>query len=495
MTITTPNQFVIKKYEGAGGNFIDSNYLGALGETGKPYVFENLMLRLYSSRSQFMTNKPLLGMTAAKDGAMSGGNIEIDQLIYRWRLQGAEHRYGIILENLESTNTTPGLNGSLIRIKTDIDYYKEPDVLNLEDPEYPLEIIGSAVPDGAGYIYTLRLMTDNPAVFVPAELLEAGRRLNKMTTSVVQELNDRGGTIQSPSSMMLESQIGSFAMEGTVTDEAWRTQGMLTIPFKVNGTQVTKYLPMFENKLNETFYQDIEAALWYGKRSVREGFNKYTKYTGPGLREQMKDSWNKYTASPWTEDLLFEFLMDIYFARIDEDDRKTAGFSGTVGKMMLHRLLAARAQSLLTLDTHWVQKLSENPNHLSYGAQFTYYKGIAGIEFSMQCIPNYDSTRYNNIPHPFFPNKPIDSGRLSFTHWGSSKKAEDGQYNNIMSIKRKNTFRSFYVPGSFTPSGPIKSGAANSKVAGYTHFMEGTMGIVMFDPTMGGELITDVNNI
>lgn len=112
----------------------------------------------------------------------------------------------------------------------------------------------------------------------------------------------------------------------------------------------------------------------------------------------------------------------------------------------------------------------------------------------MQAIPNYDSTRYNNIPHPFYPSKPIDSGRLTFTHWGSSRKAEDGSYNNIMAIKRKNTFRSFYVPGSYTPSGPIKSGAANSKVAGYSHFMEGTIGIVMFDPTLGGELITDVNN-
>lgn len=371
MTFQTKNQFIIKKYEGAGGNFINSNYLGHIGETGKPYVFENLMLRLFSSKSQFMSNKPLLGMTAAKDGnnagSISGGTVEIDQLIYRWRLQGAEHRYGIILENLESNNTTAGLNNSLIRIKTDIDYYKEPDVLNLEDPEYPLEIVGGPIQDGAGYIYTLRLQTDNPAVYVPSELLAPGRRVNKMSTSVVQELNDRGGTIQSPSSMMLESQIGSFAMEGTVTDEAWRTQGMLTIPFEVNGQRVTKYLPMFESKLNETFYQDIEAALWYGKRSTREGFNKYTKFTGPGLREQMKDSWNRYTSGPWTEDLLFEFLMDIYFARIDEDERKTLAFSGTVGKMMLHRLLAARAQSLLTLDTHWISKLSENPRHLSYG--------------------------------------------------------------------------------------------------------------------------------
>lgn len=62
MTIQTPQQFVIKKYEGAGGNFIDSNYLGAIGETGKPHVFENIMMRLFSSKSQFITNKPLLGI-------------------------------------------------------------------------------------------------------------------------------------------------------------------------------------------------------------------------------------------------------------------------------------------------------------------------------------------------------------------------------------------------------------------------------------------------
>jgi hypothetical protein len=41
--------------------------------------------------------------------------------------------------------------------------------------------------------------------------------------------------------------------------------------------------------------------------------------------------------------------------------------------MMFHDMLAAESASFLTVDTHFTQKLSENPRHLSFGAQFTHY--------------------------------------------------------------------------------------------------------------------------
>lgn len=59
---TTRPQFVIKHYDGFGGNFVDSQYLGASYETGKPYVFENTLQRVFSSGNRFFTGKPLLGI-------------------------------------------------------------------------------------------------------------------------------------------------------------------------------------------------------------------------------------------------------------------------------------------------------------------------------------------------------------------------------------------------------------------------------------------------
>lgn len=59
---TPQSSFIIKQYEGFGGNFVDSQYLGAAYETGKPYVFENTLMKVFSSRSRFFTSKALLGI-------------------------------------------------------------------------------------------------------------------------------------------------------------------------------------------------------------------------------------------------------------------------------------------------------------------------------------------------------------------------------------------------------------------------------------------------
>lgn len=57
---------------------------------------------------------------------------------------------------------------------------------------------------------------------------------------------------------------------------------------------------------------------------------------------------------------------------------------------MFHDMLASEASSFLTVDTHFTKMLSENPRHLSFGAQFTHYLEnlgsdksslIAGISF------------------------------------------------------------------------------------------------------------------
>ncbi len=57
----TPEQFVIRKFDVQGGNKIDSNYLGNY-DAGKVHVFQDTLMRLYSSQSRFTSNKPLLGI-------------------------------------------------------------------------------------------------------------------------------------------------------------------------------------------------------------------------------------------------------------------------------------------------------------------------------------------------------------------------------------------------------------------------------------------------
>jgi len=213
---TTKSQFIIKHYDGFGGNFVDSQYLGNAYETGKPYVFENTLMKIFSSTNRFFNGKLLTGMTGAK----SYGTKEIDSEIYRWYLQGAEKKSARSLGDLEASNTTPGINNTNYRIWLDLDYFAAPDVLLPEDNDFPLEIVDGPTPYGAGFIYTVRLQGDNPGAYVPQYLFEAGREFDKGWTTTASEYNDEFGTQQVPSSFMLESQVGAFAQKFTVTDKA-----------------------------------------------------------------------------------------------------------------------------------------------------------------------------------------------------------------------------------------------------------------------------------
>lgn len=227
--------------------------------------------------------------------------------------------------------------------------------------------------------------------------------------------------------------------------------------------------------------------MWYGKRQTKAGVKKdYWVKTGPGVREQLRDSWVEYYSGGLTVERLKNYLLDIFFSRVDEQDRKVVAMTGTVGSMMFHDALASEASSFLTVDTNFTQKLSENPKHLSYGAQFTHYQGPEGIEVTVVKNPMYDSLKYQKRRHPLYPERPIDSARMTFLDFGSANGEQ-----NITMLKVKDTYRWGYTVGTVGPNGPVKGGQAGALIAGYDMFTEGTGGVVIHDVTRCGELVLD----
>jgi len=116
----------------------------------------------------------------------------------------------------------------------------------------------------------------------------------------------------------------------------------------------------------------MEAQLTYGVKQTQPGKKGYWKKTGPGLRAQLADSWIEYYNTALTTDIIKEYLLDIFFTRVDESDRKVVAMTGTLGSMMFHDMLAAEASSFFTMDTNYIERIGSNPRHLSYGAQFTH---------------------------------------------------------------------------------------------------------------------------
>src|SRR5574343_789244 len=185
---------IVKKYDQHGGNFVDSQYLAnAFDNTGKPYQFKTMM-KLFSAKQRFFAS--MNKVISAQLGSQTSGKLEIDTEIYRWDLMNAQEKYARVIENIESSNTAAGINYTTFRIKLDVPYYREPDVLMGEDNEYALEIVGEGQPDGAGTIYTVRLQGDNATQFFPQYLMESGRQFAKVWTSVQSEYNTVYGTQQ-----------------------------------------------------------------------------------------------------------------------------------------------------------------------------------------------------------------------------------------------------------------------------------------------------------
>lgn len=481
------SSLIIKRYDSFGGNFIDSQYLGNAYETGAPHVFENTLMRIFSATSRFFDGKLVTSLT----GGQVNGVKEIDSWVYRWKLQGAEAKSARIVENLESSNAAPGLNNTIFRIKLDLDFFQHPDVLLGEDNEYPLQIMDGPIPDGTGFIYLVRIQGDRPDVFVPADMLEVGKEFNKVWTSTQQEFNPYFGTQQYPSSFMLESQLGSFAQKYTVTDEAWRTEGKLAVEFLYTdrsgrSKKVSRFLPMAEALMWDNLHQSMEVQLVYGKKQTQPGKEKYWIKTGSGMREQLKDSWIKYYNGTLTVNLLREYLMDIFFARKNEADRSVKMVTGTLGSIFFHDALVAVANGFLTVDSNYIRQIpsSTDTPHLAYGAQFTRYTGPEGIVIDINKNSMYDSLEYCGRRHPLYPNKPIDSARMTFLDFaGGSDTMGD---SNIMLLKRKDTFRWGYLAGTHTPTGPVKGGAVSILKAGYDVFCEGSAGLWIKDVTRCG---------
>lgn len=489
MATVNGSQFVIRQYDSFGGNFIDSQYLGAAYDAAKPYVFQNTLTRIFSSTNRYFTgNKFVTKMT----GGTQGGTVEIDDEIYRWYLQGAETKSARSLGQLDTTNTLPGLNNTTFRIWIDLNYFAKPDVLMPEDNEYPLEIVDGPTAYGGGYVYTVRIQGDSPEVYLDPTLLEGGKEFDKVWTSVQSEYNQYYGTQQYPNSFMLESQVSAFAEMQTVTDKAWRTQGKLGIEFTYTDPssgklkKVDRFLPYAEAMMYNSLYNGMEIQSIYGKKQTKPADDRYWIKTGPGLREQLKGSWLEYYNGALTVNRMKDYLMDIFISRVDEQDRKVVAMTGTLGSLMFHDMLASEASSFLTVDNHFTQKESIGSNHLSFGAQYTRYKGPEGIEITLMKNPIYDSLVYSKRTHPQYTNLPIDSMRYTFLDFGTSNGS-----NNIQMLKVKDTFSWGWQGGTWTPTGPVKGGQVGGPKQGYDMYINGTCGIMVRDVTRCGEMIFD----
>lgn len=131
----------------------------------------------------------------------------------------------------------------------------------------------------------------------------------------------------------------------------------------------------------------MEGQMMYGRKGTTQSdTSKYWKKTGPGLREQLQDSWTKTYSGIPTADLFKDYLLDIYYSREDIDNRETVMMEGQLGSLFFHDALASQAASFLTVDSHFVKEYDRSRRYLSYGAQFKHYTGQLNVVITLEVI-------------------------------------------------------------------------------------------------------------
>ena len=138
----------------------------------------------------------------------------------------------------------------------------------------------------------------------------------------------------------------------------------------------------------------------YGEKTTRVSDDGYWIKQGSGLREQMKDGWTVYYNGSLSVTMLSDYLMNIFFARNNEEDRSVEALTGTYGGAMFHKLLANEVRSLLTVDSYHIQKIGggSGTQNLSYGSRFTKYNGIYNEQILGKMKEQRNAVDHNSSP-------------------------------------------------------------------------------------------------
>jgi len=476
---------------GLAGSSFNSTHLTRTYGVDKPHdlsVNASNMAMLFAGTDRY-NGKPLTGMLEGK-----AKKLALTSRDYTWKLQGYKKRQATIMELITTGTDRLGENQDDIVVVLDTAQFKYPDVLAGEDEDYPLEIIGKPEKRNNYYEYTLRLQTDNPRAYIPSHVLQPGKEMGKVSSSVADEMNQDYGTMQFNTIYELRGTMGNAAVEHRFTDKALRVDKNSNepvqklkhwrVPFMNNNNKTYyNFMPMVEAEMWDTLYRDIEWGLTYGRSSARmvKGF---LKKTCAGLRQQIETSNRLFHQGNLSITRLEDFFSDIYRGRTDASpsQRKVVLDTGEEGAKMFDRMVASETSQFTTVDTHFIT--GKDPRHLAFGAQYTHYRGKNGLDISLMLNPGKDNPEISRKVHPLYPNVPINSWRMEILDLGTTRNHEGIAKPNMQMVCERYADYYFVSTGKWSKKTgmPINDGGeANSAVGGYSCHAEKSFGLLIRD--------------
>lgn len=476
--LTNGGRIQLQEQRGFGGKHFNTVAMAELFNYDRPHDFGVMVSKIFTASDKF-------GYKAITDMTEASGNVyEITGSLYRWTLYGDDYRYLRVISNLEASNTRPGINGQEFKVGLSEGWHEEPDVLMPENNEYLLEVVGKPINRGNYWEYTLRLQSSDPNAFLPAEELYEGREWRAVSTSVATEENEIFGTTQFGTQLELQSQIGAYAREFSLTDRMIREQIEKTKTSQqikqansvmggyafqlfdsMSGKPIDKqgFMTYMEAKLMNELEMDCEVMMYFGKASTRsDATGKYIKRTGPGFRELVKDGHEWIHNGSITLEQLENYFISIFLTRVDEGEREITVSTGTLGHRIFDQLISEEVSGFLTLDRYYVNQMADGSgrNDLEYGYQFKRFIAKNGVVVNLQSNPLLDDRYYCPRRYPNNNIYSVDSARMDIMDFGGNSNSMAPGQSNMAMIKEAGVDSYYVVGGAVDPrSGVVTDGS------------------------------------
>jgi len=433
-----------------------------------------------------------------------------------------------IIEDIEPTNTTKGVDGTTFHVKINKREFGHGDIITY-DKYNGVEMYITAddiLPMGDGYIYTVQLVNNDNYKFLENKYLTAGTKVFRKgsargeygerfsdirtATGFRQFYNYVGGaeahvhySISSRADLMIK---GGLNANGSIpVTEIWRTfdknvdpsvtslENMVTVMGKdyvkkamENGNLSRTFLTTMEAAHLSKVATDIETYLMWGHGGRIKQDGPDDMRLSVGLWRQLDNSFKRvYNKSGFTLDLFKSEIYNFYAGKVEfqgpDPKRSLIVQTGIGGMKLVNEAIKREAvNSGLVINASDVGAITGSGMDLNFGFAYTSYviPFLANVKFVLN--PAFDNLHTNDIENPIIDGRPLSS--YSFIIFDVTDHGNDNIF--LLKLSWDNQLKWFYQNGTMDYMGRTQGFQSSGQFNGYRVMMTQTMpALWVKDPT------------
>ena len=447
---------------------------------------------------------------------------------YKWQIPVAQD-LPYITEDVESANTSKGIDGQSFKIKVNKRSFGHGDIITY-DKYNGVEMFVTAddiIPAGDGFIYTVQLVNNDNAKYLDNKYLKVGTKvfrkgsargeygekfsdLGNVSAGFREFYNYVGGaeahvhySISSRADLMMK---GGMKADGTVpVIELWRNFGANEDPSitslegmaaKMGKDYVKKAYQ--SGQLTRTFLTTLEAAHLTKVANDIETYLMWgqggkVKQDGPddirlsvGLWKQLDNSYKRiYNKGSFNLDLFKSEIFNFFNGKVEfqgpDPKRQLVVQTGLGGMKLVNEAIKKEAiNSGLVINASEIGAITGKGMDLNFGFAYTQYviPFLANVKFVLN--PAFDNIHTNDIENPIIDGFPLSS--YNFIIFDITENTNDNIF--LLKLSWDNQLKWFYQNGTMDYMGRTQGFQSSGNFNGYRVFMTQTMpAIWVKDPT------------